>query len=78
MMISTAGDDPELGRFSRHPGTRVLTEDGRDVQPGSGEIGLLAVTGALPLGYYKDDAKTAATFKVIDGVRYSIPGDWAA
>src|SRR5207342_667908 len=31
----------------------------------------------IPLGYYKDDAKTAATFKTIDGVRYSIPGDWA-
>jgi acyl-CoA synthetase (AMP-forming)/AMP-acid ligase II len=77
MMISTAGDDPTLGRFMPNPGTRVLTEDGRDVVPGSGERGLLAVTGALPSGYYKDGEKTAATFKVIDGIRYSFPGDWA-
>jgi acyl-CoA synthetase (AMP-forming)/AMP-acid ligase II len=77
MMISTAGDDPALGRFMPNPGTRVLTEDGRDVQPGSGEIGLLAVTGALPQGYYKDPDKSANTWKTIDGVRYSFPGDWA-
>jgi len=77
MMISTAGDDPTLGRFMPNPGTRVLTEDGRDVAPGSSEIGLLAVTGALPSGYYKDPTKSAATFKTIDGVRYSFPGDWA-
>jgi fatty-acyl-CoA synthase len=77
MMISTAGDDPAIGRFMPNPGTRVVTEDGRDVTPGSGEIGLLAVTGALPQGYYKDAEKTAGTFKVIDGVRYSFPGDWA-
>src|SRR6185295_6784262 len=73
----TAGDDPALGRFMPNPGTRVLTEDGRDVVPGSGESGLLAVTGALPQGYYKDADKSVATFKVIDGVRYSFPGDWA-
>jgi fatty-acyl-CoA synthase len=77
MMISTSGDDPALGRFMPNPGTRVLTEDGRDVASGSGEIGLLAVTGALPRGYYKDADKTDATFKVIGGVRYSFPGDWA-
>jgi fatty-acyl-CoA synthase len=37
---------------------------------------MVAVTGFLPVGYYKDKEKTAATFPVIDGVRYSIPGDW--
>ena len=77
MMISTPGDDPALARFMPNPGTRILTEDGRDVVPGSGEVGLLAVTGALPAGYYKDADKTAATFRVVDGVRYSFPGDWA-
>jgi len=77
MMITTAGDDPALAKFTPNPGTRVLTEDGRDVVPGSGEIGLLAVTGALPSGYYKDPEKSAATWKTIDGVRYSFPGDWA-
>jgi 3-oxocholest-4-en-26-oate---CoA ligase len=47
------------------------------VEPGSDDEGLLAIGGRNPLGYYKDEAKSAATFKVIDGVRYSIPGDHA-
>ena len=33
--------------------------------------------GHTPIGYYKDPEKSAATFQVIDGVRYSIPGDFA-
>ncbi|MDP7570138.1 MAG: acyl-CoA synthetase, partial [Myxococcota bacterium] len=48
------------------------------VEPGSGERGWLARRGFLPLGYYKDSEKTAATFPVIDGVRYAVPGDRAA
>ncbi len=57
--------------------TVVVTDDGRIVEPGSGEVGRLANRGTLPLGYYKDPQKTAETFQVIDGVRYSIPGDYA-
>ena len=38
---------------------------------------MLAVGGRNPIGYYKDPDKTAATFKMIDGRRYSIPGDYA-
>src|SRR3546814_19131879 len=38
---------------------------------------MLGRSGAVPLGYYKDEVKSAATFKVIDGVRWSIPGDLA-
>ena len=34
--------------------------------------------GYTPIGYYKDPEKSAATFQVIDGVRYSIPGDFAS
>ena len=64
-------------RFELGPDARVITEDGRDVVAGSGEPGRLAVTGSLPLGYYRDAVKSAETFPVIDGVRYSIPGDWA-
>ena len=45
--------------------------------PGSGELGLVAMSGPMPLGYYKDPDKSAATFRTIDGVRYTIPGDWA-
>src|SRR6202035_4137873 len=41
------------------------------------EVGVLALGGRNPAGYYKDPEKSAATFKVIDGVRYSIPGDFA-
>jgi fatty-acyl-CoA synthase len=55
----------------------VLTDDGREVKPGSGEQGMLALGGYLPAGYYKDPDKSAATFRVFDGVRYSVPGDWA-
>ena len=40
-------------------------------------VGRLAVGGRQPVGYYKDPEKSAATFQVVDGVRYSIPGDWA-
>jgi acyl-CoA synthetase (AMP-forming)/AMP-acid ligase II len=56
---------------------RVLTDDGRDVEPGSGETGMVALRGLGPIGYYKDAEKTASTFRVIDGERYSIPGDYA-
>jgi fatty-acyl-CoA synthase len=54
----------------------VFTEDHRRVVPGSGERGFIARRGPIPLGYYKDPEKTAKTFPTIDGVRYSVPGDW--
>jgi 3-oxocholest-4-en-26-oate---CoA ligase len=57
--------------------TRVITEHGTDVVPGSGQTGLVAMSGPMPLGYYKDPDKSAATFRMIDGVRYTMPGDWA-
>jgi acyl-CoA synthetase (AMP-forming)/AMP-acid ligase II len=68
---------PTTARFQLGPNTAVITEDGRMVRPGSGERGQLALGGAIPLGYYKDAEKTAATFREIDGERWSIPGDWA-
>jgi 3-oxocholest-4-en-26-oate---CoA ligase len=58
--------------------TVVLDDDLRPVAPGSGVIGRLARGGNIPLGYYKDEAKTAATFLLAaDGNRYSVPGDFA-
>lgn len=69
--------ESRTAKFVLGPNTRVVTEDGRDVEPGSGELGRVALRGHTPIGYYKDEAKSAATFQVIDGVRYSIPGDWA-
>jgi fatty-acyl-CoA synthase len=47
------------------------------VVPGSGERGRVAIKGYTPIGYYKDEEKSAKTFMMINGVRYSIPGDWA-
>ena len=44
---------------------------------GTGQVGVLAVRGHMPLGYYKDPEKTARTFRVLGGVRWSIPGDFA-
>jgi acyl-CoA synthetase (AMP-forming)/AMP-acid ligase II len=55
----------------------VVTPDGRDVVPGSGEQGRVAMRGRVPMGYYKDPVKSAETFVTIDGERYSMPGDWA-
>jgi len=74
--VSSAGATAATGSFRLAPGAKVLTEDGREVQPGSGEAGRMAFAGRVPLGYYKDPVKSAATFPVYDGVRYSVPGDW--
>ena len=57
------------------PDTIVLDDDNRPVAPG--EVGRMARGGNVPLGYYKDPVKTAATFIEVDGKRYSIPGDLA-
>jgi len=75
--ITTRGNIGETAKFAMNPTTKVFTEDGREVQPGSGEAGMVAAGGTVPRGYFKDEAKSATTFKTIDGVRYSFPGDWA-
>jgi acyl-CoA synthetase (AMP-forming)/AMP-acid ligase II len=60
------------------PHTTVLDDDLRPVTPGSGVVGRLARKGHIPLGYYKDEEKTAATFFVdADGERWVLPGDFA-
>jgi acyl-CoA synthetase (AMP-forming)/AMP-acid ligase II len=64
-------------KFRLGPNTKVLTENGIEVQPGSGEHGRVALRGRTPVGYYNDEAKSAATFITFEGVRWSIPGDWA-
>jgi acyl-CoA synthetase (AMP-forming)/AMP-acid ligase II len=75
--ISTAGGASGTAKFVVGEHTKVITEDGRAVEPGSGEIGRVAVGGFQPIGYYKDEAKTAATFIEFEGKRYSCPGDFA-
>lgn len=74
---SAAGAEAQTAAFMLGPNTAVFSEDGRRIQPGSGERGLVAVSGFLPVGYYKDPEKSAKTFKVMEGVRWSVPGDWA-
>lgn len=64
----------EVAKFTLGPSCKVFNEKLEPV--GVGESGMIGVTGFLPTGYYKDEEKTAQTFPVIDGVRYSIPGDW--
>ncbi len=75
--ISGSDGRARTARFVLGRNARVIGDDGRDVAPGSGEVGLLAVRGRNPVGYYKDPDKTASTFRMIDGARYSIPGDHA-
>jgi acyl-CoA synthetase (AMP-forming)/AMP-acid ligase II len=75
--VSGGANAAQTAKFNLGANAVVITDDGRLAQPGSGEIGMVGVKGRLPMGYYKDPEKTAKTFRVIDGVRYSIPGDYA-
>jgi fatty-acyl-CoA synthase len=67
----------ETARFRLGEAAKVFTEDDREVEPGSGEVGMVAHTGVVPLGYYKDPEKSARTFRTVNGVRYAFPGDFA-
>jgi fatty-acyl-CoA synthase len=77
--VSLCGPDPDSvsSVFTLPDNARVIGPDGADERPGSGEVGLLASTGNLPLGYLDDPEGTAAVFRTIDGVRYAVPGDAA-
>lgn len=75
--ISSRETSVETAKFALGAGVKVFTEDDREVEPGSGEVGLVATSGLVPVGYYKDPEKSARTFRTVDGVRYSFPGDFA-
>ena len=76
-VISSSGT-VSTGTFEPGPGTVVASVDlTRLLSPGDEEIGWLAQGGPVPLGYLGDAEKTARTFPVIDGQRYSVPGDRA-
>jgi acyl-CoA synthetase (AMP-forming)/AMP-acid ligase II len=75
--ISGAGATADTAKFELSPDTIVIDDLDRPIAPGTGEVGRLAVGGRQPIGYYKDEAKTASTFLLIDGKRYSCPGDFA-
>jgi 3-oxocholest-4-en-26-oate---CoA ligase len=71
------GDELTTCRFRLGPDAVLVGEDGRIVEPGSGEPGMLAVTRVIGTGYYKDPERSARVFREIDGRRYAVPGDWA-
>ncbi len=62
--VSSAGAAAETARFTLGEDVRVIDAEGRDVEPGSGRTGVLALGGRIPVGYYKDEVKSAATFRV--------------
>ncbi len=75
--VSTGGHS-STGSFGIAPGNVVLSTDlDRVLQPGEDEIGWLAKSGRLALGYLGDAAKTARTYPIVDGVRFAVPGDRA-
>jgi acyl-CoA synthetase (AMP-forming)/AMP-acid ligase II len=75
--ISAAGAEAGTASFKIGPNAKVIDDVGAEIPPGSDRPGRLALGGRLPVGYYKDEEKTAKTFVTIDGQRYSVPGDFA-
>jgi fatty-acyl-CoA synthase len=70
------GERVGTGRFVLGPHSAVFTEDGRRVAPGDPDPGLIAIGGAIPDGYRGDPARTARTFRMFEGRRWAVPGDW--
>ena len=76
LSVMTAAGAVQTAKFQLGDDVKVFTPQDREVARGTGEVGVIARCGAIPEGYYKDDAKTQATFRTIGGVRWSIPGDF--
>ena len=77
-MTMPGQEPPETAVFTAPP--NVVTIDavtGQVLPRGSSEPGMLAAAGPMPVGYWNDDEKTEQTFRVVDGVRYTVPGDFA-
>lgn len=72
------GDDAVTSRFLLAPGARVIDDEGRDVIPGSDQVGMLAAPADSEIGYLGDAAKTAETFRTYGGRRWVMPGDLAS
>ena len=68
---------PQRGGPTVAPGPEVivLDDEGRPAPPG--QVGRLARGGHVPIGYYKDPARTAAMLAEVNGKRYAVPGDLA-
>ena len=74
--MMTKDGEVATAKFQIGERCKVFDAEDRAVAPGSGVPGIIAMPQPIPLGYYKDEKKTAETFKTIGGVRYSMPGDW--
>jgi acyl-CoA synthetase (AMP-forming)/AMP-acid ligase II len=77
--MTMPGEQPgDTAKFKIADRAVLLDDDGSIVPPGSDKVGVLAVKGSGPIGYWNDPAKTATTFRTIDGERYVVPGDYAS
>ena len=75
--VASKGRPAQAARFKLGQNAFVIDDDNRPLAPGSGIAGRIAVRGGIPIGYYGDPVKSAATFALIDGQRCAIPGDYA-
>ncbi|MEY3679430.1 MAG: hypothetical protein RL547_42 [Actinomycetota bacterium] len=77
--MTMPGQDPlATAKFMATPATVLFDDTTWEKIPfGSGRSGVLAAAGPMPDGYFGDPEKTRRTFREIDGVRYSVPGDYA-
>ena len=75
--MTTKDHETPTGRFDPGPKTVLLTDEGALLRPGTPGDGMVARSYPLPLGYLGDPKKTAEVFRMIDGERYAVPGDWA-
>jgi fatty-acyl-CoA synthase len=75
--VTTAGEVAETAAFRALDSAAVILDDGSFAEPGSGQIGHVAISGWVPIGYYKDEAKSAQVFRQVAGRHWSIPGDLA-
>ena len=77
--MTAPGQDPaDTAKFTATPATVLFDDSTWEPIPfGSGRAGVLAASGSMPEGYFGDPEKTANTFRIVNGVRYSVPGDYA-
>ncbi|MFZ5913805.1 MAG: AMP-binding protein, partial [Pseudomonadota bacterium] len=75
--LTTRATSSATAKFQMGEFTKVFNDRDEEVKPGSGESGMIAAGGMVPVGYFKDPDKSAKTFRTINGVRYSFPGDFA-
>ena len=75
--ITSSKASSKGARFKLGQNAFVIDDAGQPIAAGSGRVGRVAVRGRVPLGYFKDPGKSAATFPIIEGVRCAVPGDYA-